>query len=1137
MNCRAVLRKPDRATFGRIGSFVALLAALVCLSPRPVAAQAVTGTILGTVKDSTGAVIAGARIKLTHTETGLVREVTSDARGEYTAPLLPTGTYEIACEHAGFKGVTLANVQLRVDQKVRMDLTLEVGAVTETVTILAETPLVNTNSSDLSATINETQIKTLPIVNRNFIFLARTIPGVGRGTAGDNIDGSFGSYGWRNSAAFTANGQRTRDNNFLLDGVDNNEQWLNTVVIFPNVEALEEFKVQTSTYSAEFGKSLGGVVNMQTKSGSNVFHASAFEFLRDDKLDANDWFNNKYGRARPDFRQHQFGATVSGPIVKNKTFFFADYQGWRVNQNLTMLSTVPTLKMRQGDFSELTRKLYDPANPGKQFAGNVIPTERIDPAAWNILQQLYPEPNAAGTVAANGQNINNYLFNPAMERKDDQGDLKLDHILSANHRLSARLSYEKSYRNLPGALPGYGDGGSNVAGVGSAGIGNIKAWSLAVNDTHTFSSSLINEFRFGWNSIKIEAQPLDYGSNTAAAMGVPGINISPVSSSMMMIAFGGGSGIRNVGPTSSQPLFSNSSALHFTDSVTWVRSGHAFKVGASVMFLKREVLNAELATSQATFNNAFTSNCAGIASGCSTDTSTGFDLASFLLGYPSGWQRRLYESAYTERRPYIGAFVQDDWRLTNKLTLNLGLRWEVYVPFVTDDDKQSNFDPKTGKFVVASSGAVMYPSADATATIDVGRYLQTYSKGDLAPRLGFAYDVFGKGATILRGGFGVFYNNSLTGTSSSKAQNPPFLLNQSYNYGNVPGLRLSDGLPALPIVDPTAPASGDTRSIFDPNFRDSKAYQWNVNVQQQLGKNYMIEVGYIGSRGRDLVVRRDINQAPPTLGVTEPNTRRPYYGINPKLARLAQSFSGGKNQYDALHVRFNRRFANGFSFSNSYTYGQALDYDSSTDGWESFNNSYDYNYNWGPSAYDIKHSYTANWVYELPFGRNHKLGGWQFSGILFIRSGYALTVSQTQVVQSTGKANRPDQIGSGTVDNPSIDQWFDTRFCRYDASNPNWRDPSQCSFAEPQDKTATYGNAKKGSLRGPGQTTLDLALIKVTKFGRVEHELRIEAFNALNHPTFNNPNTQLGSSTAGVINSLLPLTPMRQVQISMKLKF
>jgi hypothetical protein len=498
MNREAVSEKPDLVIARWRGPMLALLAMIACLlSPQRVAAQAVTGTILGTVKDSTGAALVGANIKLTHTETGLVREVASDADGEYTAPLLPTGTYDIACEMAGFKGVTLAKVELRVDQKVRMDLTLEVGAVTETVTIEAETPLVNTNTSDLSATINETQMKMLPIVNRNFIFLARTIPGVGRGTAGDNIDGSFGSYGWRNSAAFTANGQRTRDNNFLLDGVDNNEQWLNTVVIFPNVEALEEFKVQTSTYSAEFGKSLGGVVNLQTKSGTNTYHGSVYEFMRDDSLDANDWFNNKFGRPRPDFRQHQFGATFGGPIIKNKTFVFADYQGWRINQGLTMISTVPTLKMRQGDFSELSRKIYDPINPGTQFAGNVIPGDRIDPASWNILQQLYPESNTAGTVAANGQNINNYISNPNMERKDDQGDVRLDHILSTNNRVSARLSYQKSYRFLPGALPGHGDGGSNVAGVGSAGIGDIKAWSLAVNDTHSFSSTLLNEFRFG----------------------------------------------------------------------------------------------------------------------------------------------------------------------------------------------------------------------------------------------------------------------------------------------------------------------------------------------------------------------------------------------------------------------------------------------------------------------------------------------------------------------------------------------------------------------------------------------------------------------------------------------------------------
>src|SRR5262245_37191112 len=323
---------------------------MALLWPTQAAAQAVSGTILGSVSDGRRAAVAGVKIILTHTQTGLTRSVVSDTEGEYVAPSLPPGSYNVSAEAPGFKKLSLANVQLSVDQKARVDLKLEVGATTESVTIEGATPLVQTESSDLSGTVNETQIKNLPLNGRNFVQLTRTLPGVQRGIPGANIDGA-GSLAWRASASFAANGMRTRDNNFMLDGVDNNEIWLNSVVIFPSVDALEEFKVQTSTYSAEFGRSSGGVVNIQIKSSQNALHGNGFEFLRNDALDANDFFNNKNGLAKPPYRQNQFGGTFGGPIRRDKMFFFGDYQGGRIRDSKTFLSTVPTLKMRDGDFS------------------------------------------------------------------------------------------------------------------------------------------------------------------------------------------------------------------------------------------------------------------------------------------------------------------------------------------------------------------------------------------------------------------------------------------------------------------------------------------------------------------------------------------------------------------------------------------------------------------------------------------------------------------------------------------------------------------------------------------------------------------------------------------------------------------
>ena len=435
-------------------------------------------------------------------------------------PSIPTGIYTVLAEMDGFKATALSQVELGVDQRARIDVKLEVGAMTESVTIEAQSPLVQTSSSELGTTVKDEQIQALPLNGRNFVSLTRGVPGVLRGIPGANIDGA-GSLAWRASASFSANGQRSRDNNYMLDGVDNNETWLQTVVIFPSVDALDEFKLQTSTYSAEFGRSLGGVVNLQIKSGTNSYRGSAFEFHRNDALDANNFFNNRAGRAKPEFTQNQFGGTFGGPIFQDKTFFFADYQGHREKLGHTFLSTVPSNKMRAGDFSEISRVIYDPAT-GQPFPGNFIPSNRWDDASTNIIRELYPAPNTAGTIGAAGQPINNYLINPVKERQDNQFDLKVDHNLSTNNRFFTRYSYQKVHRLQPATLE-HGDAGATFG----AGDGNITAQGVAFNDTHTFASNWLNEFRFGWTQIEFAMTSIDHGSNLAREMGIPGINDVP----------------------------------------------------------------------------------------------------------------------------------------------------------------------------------------------------------------------------------------------------------------------------------------------------------------------------------------------------------------------------------------------------------------------------------------------------------------------------------------------------------------------------------------------------------------------------------------------------------------------------------
>jgi hypothetical protein len=995
-----------------------------------------------------------------------------------------------------------------------VDLKLGLGEREEVVEVQVEPPLLQTSSSDLSTTVDGRQIETLPLNGRNFVSLTRTVPGVLRGIPGSNIDGG-GGVAWRASASFAANGQRPRDNSFLLDGIDNNESWLQSVVVFPSVDALEEFKLQTSTYAAEFGKSLGGVVNLQVKSGSNEYQASAFAFLRDDALDANNFFNNRDGREKAPFRQYQFGGSLGGPLRKNSTFFFADYQGHRSDQGVNRVSTVPSSAMRNGDFSEINRTIYDPRT-GLPFPGNVVPREQWDPASARILDELIPAPNAPGRRSpANGQTIQNYIIDPNQERQDDQFDVKVDHTLGAANRLFVRYSFERSHRFLPAAFP-EGDGFANSDST-------IKAQSVVLNDTHSFGSGWLNELRVGYSSFDLNTVPRA-DADLAQQMGIPNVNVNEFTRGMSSVVFVQGGLAAQVGGGlgSGQPLVVDLGTIQVTDDVTHVRGRHTFKGGASFTWRTREILNADNILGSFAFDQNQTSNCAGRAGPCVLDPRTGYDVASFLLGFANRKARAVIgEVPYTEKRPEWAVFVQDDFRVSPRLTLNLGLRWDLFVPWVEEDDRQSNFDPTTGAFVVASEDATM-------GGVRVGRQLQSWQRTDFGPRFGVAYDIRGDGKTLVRGGYGVFWNWGPGGTSSSKAQNPPFLRSALQTSSVGTNLTLSGGPPPLPPVDPSIPATGTTRSAFRLNARDAYAMNWNLNVQQQLGRDYVVEVAYVGSRGRQLTLKTDQNQARPTVGVTSADVNRPYRAVAPNLRTVGTVESTGTLDYHALLVKFQRRFANGFSFLNSYTYGKVIDLVSDNDGDVNLANVYDPSYNRGPADYDVTHTLSSSWIYELPWGRGRAVGGWQVNGILYWRTGLPVTIRQAGTMQSTGllNVNRPDRVGDGRAADPSVEQWFDVTAFR--ATEP----------------TGTYGTSGRNIMRGPQQFNIDLSLVKQTRFGRVTSELRIEAFNVLNHPQFGLPNPLFGNPQFGTISMMLgnPAcatcgTTERQIQIGLKLRF
>jgi hypothetical protein len=1084
---------------------VILLGMITLALPRTGFAQAVTGTILGTVKDPSGIPIGQASVRVVNTATGEVRSLKTNDQGTYEAPNLPPGgPYKVEVESPGFKKSTLTNVSLSIDQKAHVDVTLAIGSVDQTVEIVAAVPLVQSDSSELGTTVNQSQIRELPLNGRDFVQLTRLIPGVQRGIPGSNSDGSS-SVSFRASASFAANGMRARDNSFILDGVDDNELLLSTVVIFPNIEALQEFKVQTSTYSAEFGRSLGGVVNLQTKSGSNDFHGNVFEFLRNDVFDANDWFNDANGRAKPPFRQNQFGGTLGGPIWKNHTFFFVDYQGLRTRQGNTYLSTVPTAAMRSGDFSAINQKIYDPTTL-LPFTNNMIPGTRVDPAASYVLNQLYPAANVPGTVASNGQVINNYLYNPSYARNDDQFDVKVDHQFNEKNVAFARYSYEKTYANTPATLP-HGD----ASVTGGAALSGLLAQGAAINDTYTLSPNLLNEFRLGFSRFALNGTPIDYGSNLATKAGIPGINFDALTSAFTQIAFTP-TDIRSIGASANQPFLGVYNSYQVLDNITYSRGKHTLKAGVSLILRQRNQFNVNNPTGKFTFGPQITSNCGGTTAACTLNSNTGFSVATFLLGYASTETRDYRRGLTGERKHELAFFAQDDYKVFPTLTLNLGLRYDILSPFVEEHNRMANFDTTSATMLVAADGAT-YANG-----LKVGRSLRTNDYTNVGPRVGFAWVTLPNNRLVVRGGYGVFYNSPLTGGSSQMTRNFPFGITQSYNTTYATTYKLSSGIPAIPVLSASSPLTGSLGSAFDPQLRDERGQNWNLDLQTQVGKDYLLEAAYVGSTADHLLMDRNINQAPATVGVSNQNINRPYYSVLPSVTAITQVESRAYSAYHSLQLKGTKRFSHNFMFLAAYTLGKSTDVVSDVE--SSPLDSYNINRDHGPSSFDVRNNLTVSFNYTVPFGEKKLWGGWELSGITTLHTGVPFTVSQSQGVLSTGTGNRPNRIKSGTLANRNQKLWFDTT-----------------AFVQVPDTTGTYGNSGRDILSSPPTRTQDFSIVKNTNFLKINSQFRCEFFNISNTPQFAAPASTLGSAGFGSITALLYNTPMRQIQFGLKLGF
>ena len=1114
-------------------------ALLLCLAGATVYAQVTTGTILGVVTDPSGAPGPEATVMILNVGKGTSQQFITDANGAYNAPFLAVGTYQVSVEKSGFKRATSAEIPLSVDEHARVDIKMEVGQVSESINVTAAAPLVRSESAELGEVITTRSVETLPLNGRNFAQLVYLAPGVTPGQSGENLSGAS-TFNPRAGSNFNALGSQGNANAWLVDGITDNEYTFNTVMVQPSVESVQEFKILTGTFSAEFGRG-AGVVSTQTKSGANEFHGSAFEFLRNSYLDARNYFNAK-PQAQPPYRRNQYGASVGGPILKNRTFFFADYYGQREIKGQTFINTVPTAKQHAGDFSELLPGdvIYNPFTTqlvnGKivrtPFDGNVVPASMINQVGANVAS-LYPLPNLPG-VSNNRVDVLN------RDLKDNGGNIRIDHRIGDKDSLFGRYSFEQFLLfdtkgqggcciPTPASVQGKFDLGPFVAGGQNT---NLAASGFAFNETHVFTPTLLNEFIAGYARTNPFTTQSDFGHNTATSLGIMGINVNQFTTGIPTINVQGIPGqpdytALNGGP-SFLPAHPRQTSYQLQDDIAWTKGVHQMKFGYRIVKNLVSPFTNTNTRGALTFNRNFTND--------PTNGSGGNGYAELLLGYMAngtspGASRGFLITPYYMTNFEHALFFQDDWKVNRRLTLNLGLRYDIFTPDTEQNNRLTNFDIVNLKLVYAG----------VNGTSDTANKQTRWN--NFSPRIGFAYDVTGGGHTVVRGGFGVAYFPEQQSASSLLGQQVPWTISQNtaaleqypLSLANAPTINNPFGPPVPVMPTTTADLIAANPSILGHSFANQTPYYetWNVNVEKQLGQTLLAELAYAGSRGVHLMFGYNPQEVQPGPS-TVPAAQRITMPAIASLRTINEFDPRNMSNYHSLQGKLTKRFSGGLQFLASYTYGKSLDYGGSAasgggaaGGFQTITNL---KANYGPSGFDVKHRFVGSWVYETPFGKGRRwlnhgwaanvIGGWELDGIATLSTGRPFNVSMSANV-SNATNSWPDRVGSGELDSPSRAKWFD----------PN-------AFAAPT--TPRYGNVARGVLYGPGTVGFDLSAAKnFAIVERVKVQFRVDAFNALNHPQFGFPSATINSSNPSATNTSITSTiaDNRDLQLSMKVTF
>lgn len=1086
-----------------------LLILLITAALSQASAQATSGTITGVVRDPQGGAVPDAAVKITEVNKGVSFDTNTNDLGYYTHARVPPGAYSLKVEKAGFKTFVRENLLLSVDSTVRMDVTLTLGQVTEEVVVTAAAPIVKSERADVSTALENRLIAQLPTIGRNVANLQLLAPGAIRETGQVGL-----AENPQGSVSISSNGQPNGARNMQLDGVDNNENALGGNVVIPTQDSVREFKITTSSWDAEFGRAGGAVTQIETKSGDNSLHGSAFEYLRNNVTNARNPFTEPDGP--PPFKWNQFGGSLGGPIKKNKTFFFGDYQGQRQRLGSTTFDTVPTLPMRQGDFSQLRDSngnlipIFDPLTgnengEGRQaFAGNQIPSTRINPVAANLLNML-PAPTFPDRIE------NNFIATGSTRFDTNQYSGRVDHYLSQNTRLFGRYIYFGSELFSP-PIYGVQAGGPSLQG-GVGGVSTGQNQNLSINLTHTFTPTLLIDARYGYSRYRVQVLQPDADTDLSTQVGIPGINMGDVNTSGLSRINVNGVGTFSMGGSAACncPLDEVLNHHQWATNLTWIKGSHTIKFGADIRRYSNFRVSNAARRGTFDFDPGITAS-ADVAN-------SGFGTASLLLGEVTSFSRQFnfQENIGNEYETHVFGYAQDTWKITPKLTLNYGLRYEVYTPPSTPTGAGSNFDLSTGMVLIAGVG-------DVSNRVNVRT-----DKNNFAPRLGLSY--LWNEKTVIRAGAGrSFFPNVFNILISG---NYPLIGNQQIINETTfsPSLTLGSQLPGFtfPDIPPSGmfPLPAGVNMTFNPfDRRTGYVDAWNFTIQRQLTSTLSLEAGYVGNVGRQLYFNIPLNTAVPGPGPLNP--RRPLFPQFGYTQGITWRGNSGSTSFHSLQVKVEKRATRDLGLVASYAWSKTIDfgtYDAVTDPHNIGNDR-------GLADRDRASVLTVGHVYELPFGPGkrflpdakgvvgHIVGGWNFSGLMVLASG--LPVTPRMANNSTLNADfnlRPDLVGDPSVSNPTRDLWFDP-----------------AAFAVPG--LFRQGSAGRNILRGPSLYNLDWSLSKMFRFTeRTQLEFRADAFNILNHANLDQPVDTIDSPTAGQVFGLSQGSNMRQMQFGLRLSW